>query len=47
VLIEAENEAHADAMARRDPAVSEGLVRLERHPFAVVLDGVAGMDRPP
>lgn len=38
VLIEADNKIHANAIARSDPAVSEGLMRLELHPFVVVFD---------
>ena len=33
------DEAQARAIARSDPAVSEGLMRLERRPSLVVLDG--------
>jgi uncharacterized protein YciI len=40
VLIEADNKTHANAIARSDPAVSEGLMRLELHPFVVVFDAV-------
>lgn len=38
VVIEARDLVHANAIARSDPAVSEGLMRLELHPFEVVLD---------
>lgn len=36
VVIEARTLAHANAIARSDPAVSEGLMGLELHPFVVV-----------
>ena len=39
MLVAAEDEAHASTIARSDPAVSEGLMRIERHAFLVVLDG--------
>jgi uncharacterized protein YciI len=37
-VIEAADEAEADRIARSDPAVAEGLMRLELHAFKVVLD---------
>jgi uncharacterized protein YciI len=39
VVIEARNAAQANAIARSDPAVSEGLMQLELHPFVVVWGG--------
>lgn len=39
VIIEARDLAHANAVARSDPAVSEGLMRLQLSPFVVVFDG--------
>ena len=38
ILIEADDEIHADAIARNDPAVSEGLMQIERHSFLVTLN---------
>ena len=38
ILIEADDETHADAIARNDPAVSEGLMQIERHSFLVTLN---------
>ena len=37
ILIEADDEIHADAIAQNDPAVSEGLMQIERHSFLVTL----------
>jgi uncharacterized protein YciI len=37
-VLEAADEAEARAIAASDPAVAEGLMRLEVHAFAVVLD---------
>lgn len=39
VLIEARNATHANAIARSDPAVAEGLMQVELHPFVVVWNG--------
>ncbi|WP_210527933.1 YciI family protein [Rubellimicrobium arenae] len=39
VLIEADDQAHANRIATSDPAVSEGLMRLELHAFLVVYSG--------
>lgn len=41
VLIEAKDAAHALSIARSDPAVAEGLMRLELQPFTIVFDGAA------
>lgn len=41
VVIEAKNSAHAQRIARSDPAVTEGLMGLELQPFTVVFGGVA------
>lgn len=40
-VIEAADEAEARRIAGSDPAVAEGLMRLEVHAFRVVLDGPA------
>lgn len=37
-VFDAPDEAQARAIAEADPAVAEGLMRLELHPFLVVLD---------
>ena len=45
MLVEAQNEAQANTIARSDPAVSEGLMRVEQHVFLVVLDGAKALRR--
>ena len=40
-VFEALDEARARALAESDPAVAEGLMRLELHPFQVVFDAPA------
>ena len=40
-VLEAASEDEARAIAESDPAVAEGLMRLEVHAFQVVLDGPA------
>lgn len=37
-VFEAEGDSQARAIAESDPAVAEGLMRLELHPFRVVFD---------
>jgi uncharacterized protein YciI len=44
VVIEAKDEMHAQRIARSDPAVTEGLMRLELQPFTVVFSGAAGTE---
>jgi hypothetical protein len=44
VLIEAKDAAHAQRIARSDPAVTEGLMRLELQPFTVVFGGAAAAE---
>lgn len=38
LVVDAEDEAHAKALAQSDPAIREGLIRIARHPSLVVLD---------
>ncbi len=40
-VLDAPDEAQARALAESDPAVAEGLMRLELHPFLVVFDAPA------
>ncbi len=40
-VFDAENEAEARRIGASDPAVAEGLVSLEVHPFVVVFDSPA------
>ena len=40
-VFEAPDESRARALAESDPAVAEGLMRLELHPFQVVFDAPA------
>lgn len=42
ILIEAPDRVRADAIARSDPAVAEGLMRLEPHTALTVFNGAAG-----
>ena len=41
-VIEAADQAQAERIARSDPAVAEGLMRVEVHAFKVVIDRPAG-----
>lgn len=45
VVVEARDIAHANAIARSDPAVSEGLMRLELRPFVTVFDATETSSR--
>jgi uncharacterized protein YciI len=40
-VFDAEDEAKAQGIAESDPAVAEGLLRVEVHAFAVVIDRAA------
>ena len=40
-VFDAADEGQARSIAESDPAVAEGLMRLELHPFMVVFDGAA------